>query len=140
MRKQLRAVRIGAVVTFILMAGGRARAQAPAPAPIVDSTWAAKPLHLSLNTTYATLQALDVISTLQAIHSGHGQELNPMLGDLVNHPVAFGAVKGGLTFATMFAMKRYAKEHPKAAAITLIAMNIGYSYIVSNNFRIAAGR
>ena len=137
MHKRLQAVRIFAIAVAVVIGGTRARAQ---EIITIDSPWAGKRLHLSLNTSYATLQALDVISTLQATQSGPGQEANPMLGGLVDHPVAFSAVKGGLTFATMFAMKRYAKEHPKAAAITLIAMNIGYSYIVSNNFRIAAGR
>jgi hypothetical protein len=104
------------------------------------TAWAAAPLQGGLAATFATLQVLDVVSTVNAVSSGRGIEANPMVGGLVNHPAAFAAVKGAMTAATLVAMHRYSKKHPKAAVITMIAFNIGYSYIVSSNFRIASGR
>jgi len=104
------------------------------------TAWSAPPLHAGLAATLATLQALDVVSTVSAISSSHGVEANPMVGGLAEHPAAFAAVKGAMTAGTLVLMHRYAKHHPKAAVITMIAFNVGYSYIVANNFRIAAGR
>ena len=104
------------------------------------SPWASKPLQKSLFATYAMLQVLDVVSTTHAINSGNGVEANPMVGDLASHPVAFAATKGAMTASTLFLMHRVGKKHPKAAVITMIAFNIGYSYVVSRNFQIAAGR
>ena len=37
-----------------------------------------------------------------------------------------------MTAATLVAMHRYSKKHPKGAVITMIAFNIGYSFIVIN--------
>lgn len=98
------------------------------------------PLHKSLFTSYAVLQALDVVSTVTALNSGNGREANPIVGGLAGHPAAFAAVKGAGAVSTLFFMHRYAKKHPKAAVITMIAFNAGYSYIVTRNLQIAAGR
>jgi len=104
------------------------------------TAWAARPLEKSLLTTYAALQALDVITTVHALHNGTGQEVNPIVGDLAKHPAAFAATKGVATLCTLVFMHRFAKEHPKAAAITMIAFNAGYSYVVARNLQIGTGR
>lgn len=136
MRGRFRTIQLVIMVCLLLMGTTVVQAQ-DIKAP---STWSAAPLHVGLAASYATLQALDVVSTVKAVGSNRGQEVNPMLGNLAEHPVAFAAVKGGVTLATTLMMRRYAKEHPKAAAITMIGLNIGYAYIVSSNFRIASGR
>jgi hypothetical protein len=133
MRARLRGVQVGVTLMLLLAGTHTVRAQDA-------GTWAAPPLQGGLAATFATLQVLDVVSTVNAAGSGREQEANPMVGGFANHPAAFLAVKGAMTAGTLLAMRRFSKQHPKAAAITLIAFNIGYSYVVSSNFRIASGR
>ena len=133
MRARFRGVQVGITVMLLLAGTSKVRAEEP-------SKWAAAPLQGGLAATFATLQMLDVVSTVNAVGSGRGVEANPMVGGLADHPAAFAAVKGAMTAATLVAMHHYSKKHPKAAVITMIAFNIGYSYIVSSNFRIASGR
>ena len=99
--------------------------------------WASTPLHHSLFTAYAALQALDVVSTVTALRSGNGREVNPIVGDLAKHPAAFAATKAVATLGTLVFMHRFAKDHPRAAMITMIAFNAGYSYVVARNLQIA---
>jgi len=146
MRARFYAVQLGVTVMMLLLGTASVRAEeADAPRVLADvvpppTRWAAPALEVSLAASYATLQALDVFSTVTAVRSGRGQELNPMVGGLADRPAAFAAVKGAMTASTLFLMHRYAKHHPKAAVISMIALNIGYSYVVSQNLRIAAGR
>ena len=133
MRARFQGVQVGITVMLLLAGTSTVRAEEA-------NKWASTPLRASLAGTFATLQVLDVVSTVNAVSSGRGVEANPMVGGLAEHPAAFAAVKGAMTAATLVAMHRYSKKHPKAAVITMIAFNIGYSYIVSSNFRIASGR
>src|SRR4051812_16422045 len=117
MRARFRRVQVGVTVMLLLAGTSTVRAEEA-------SKWAAQPIHASLAATFATLQVLDVVSTVNAVASGRGVEANPMVGGLANHAAAFAAVKGAMTAGTLLAMHRYSKTHPKAAVITMIAFNV----------------
>jgi len=99
--------------------------------------WSAPKLHLSLATTFVGLQALDVATTLHAVHSGAGVEANPLLGGLAGQPAALIGLKAGLAAATILSMHELAKSHPKAAVLTMIGLNVGSAFVVKSNLAVA---
>ena len=137
---------LGITVMLTVLGTGTVRAEEAGAVTVraeeiaAPTPWAAPPLHAGLFATYATLQALDFVTTVNAVHSGRGQEINPLVGDLAKHPAAFAATKGVSTLLTLVFMHRYAKEHPKAAAITMMVFNAAYTYVVASNARIAYAR
>src|SRR4051812_46849359 len=136
----------GAVIAIVsalcvTAAAAPARAQSPVleePAPVTPSAWSAPPLHVSLSTSFAALQALDVATTLRAVHSGAGVEANPLVGGLANHPAALIGLKAGLTAATIASVRSLSRTHPKAAVLTMIGLNVGSAFVVRSNLGVAA--
>jgi hypothetical protein len=106
---------------------------APAFVP-PPSPWRARGLHAGLFGTFVALQALDTATTLHAVRSQGGRELNPFMSGLTEHPAAFVATKSAFTAATILLVRHAAKQHPKAAVWTAIVMNSAYGCIVANNF------
>jgi hypothetical protein len=49
-------------------------------------------------------------------------------------------VKAGLTAATILSMRSLSKSHPKAAVLTMLAMNAGSAYVVRSNVRLVMSR
>jgi hypothetical protein len=90
----------------------------------------------SLYATTATMQALDVHSTIRAIDRG-AVEANPLMGGLVNNRPAFIATKAAVAAGTIFAAREVAKKNKVAAAITLIAINSAYAYVAHHNYKLA---
>ena len=143
-----------AVVLLLLVAGtGTALAQQlddpvaaslegtilPRPAPAVrmaSTRWASPPLHNGLSASFVVLQVLDVASTVVAVNRGRGNEANPLVRGLADHPFMFGAIKGGVTISTVMAIRSLAKKRPKAAALTWIGLNAGYGVVVASNLRV----
>jgi Domain of unknown function (DUF5658) len=89
------------------------------------------PLYLS----FATLQALDVHSTLQALDQG-GAESNPVVAGMVGTH-GFPLMKAVTTTAIILATERFRKSHPRAAIAVMIAANSAYAVIVANNYGLA---
>jgi hypothetical protein len=132
------------VFVVMLMAGSSAAANAQttdlvmAPDPVTApprTGWSAPALHVSLASSFVALQALDVATTLRGVHSGTAVEANPLVGPLANHPAALVGVKGGLTVATLLSMRALARQHPKAAVLTMIGLNVGSAFVVRSNVR-----
>jgi len=90
----------------------------------------------SLYATTATMQALDVHSTMRAIDRG-AVEANPLMGGLVNNRPAFIATKVAVAAGTIFAAREAAKKNKVAAAITLIAINSAYAFVAHHNYKLA---
>lgn len=90
----------------------------------------------SLYATTATMQALDVHSTMRAIDRG-AVEANPLMGGLVNNRPAFIATKAAVAAGTIFAAREVAKRNKVAAAITLIAINSAYAFVAHHNYKLA---
>jgi uncharacterized protein DUF5658 len=116
--------------------------QAPATtaAPIVLQAPAAAhrpsvlvPLYVS----FATLQGLDIHSTLRAPEFG-GREANPIVGGMLGSPAAFVAAKVGMTASIYFVSERLWKRNRTAAVLTMIALNSTYGALVAHNYAVEA--
>src|SRR5689334_25132844 len=68
------------------------------------------PLYIS----FATLQGLDIHSTLRAPEFG-GREANPIVGGMLGSPAAFIAAKVGMTAGIYLVSERLWKRHKAAA-------------------------
>jgi hypothetical protein len=76
------------------------------------------------------LQAYDVYSTSAALKNG-AREANPAMSGLVGNPVAFVAVKTGITGVSIFAAERMWKQHQRAQALAVMAVSTGLMAVVA---------
>jgi hypothetical protein len=91
------------------------------------------PLYLS----YATLQALDVHSTMGALGRG-AVEANPLMKNLTSNPASLVAVKAASAAGVLYTTEQLWKKNPTAAVVFMIAANSAMAWVVQNNYR--AGR
>jgi len=89
---------------------------------------------LALYAGFATLQALDAHSTVQAVRSGY-QEANPLVAPFSRSPAAMYAFKAATTTVTILLVEKLQRRHRGAAIGLMIAANIGYASIVASNYR-----
>ena len=113
-----------------------------APSPAVAAAWAteaderqafsrpSKSLK-ALYASYGVLQGLDMYSTIAARRNG-AREVNPIMSGSYAQATL---VKGLVSAGTMAAVKRIEKKNKKAAAFTMVAMNVVTAAVVVNNFR-----
>jgi len=92
---------------------------------------------IALNATFATLQGLDVHSTLRAQSRTNGRELNPVVGVLLDKPAALVAFKAASSAGLIYLSNRIAKHNHAAAVITMIGMNCAYGFVAWHNYSIA---
>ena len=86
--------------------------------------------------TSAALQGYDAFSTMKALRNG-GREANPFMQSLVQHPVAFIAMKAGVTTASIMAAEQLWKGNHRLGAIGLmVASNAMMSAVAINNQRV----
>ena len=90
----------------------------------------------TLYTSFGLLQALDVHSTSRAIASG-ATESNSLMSGIADRPVLLMGTKMAVTAGTVLLIERFRKRHPKAAMLTMIALNSAYAVVVVRNSRIA---
>jgi Domain of unknown function (DUF5658) len=122
--------------------GGPANDERPsaAVAPVITETPVAthRPsLLVPLYVSFATLQGLDIHSTLRATEFG-GREANPIVGGMLGSPAAFVAAKAGMTASVYFVSERLWKRHKTAAVLTMIALNATYGAVVAHNYAVEA--
>jgi hypothetical protein len=97
---------------------------------------------IPLYVSFASLQALDIISTRHALEHG-AHEANPVLAGLASSTPALVAVKAGSTAAIIYVTERLRKRHPVAAVFLMVGLNAGYASIVAHNYSVigrAGGR
>lgn len=87
----------------------------------------------------ATMQALDVHSTLSAFSHG-AVEANPLMRGITGNRAAFIAMKAGVATTTILATRGMARRHKVGAIATLIAVNAGYAWVINHNYQVARGR
>ncbi len=87
-----------------------------------------------LQVSFVGLQAADLHSTFRAVDNGTSAEANPLMTNRASALV----LKVGVSVAVLAATHRWAKKHPKAARITLAALDGAYAAIVVNNCRIGS--
>jgi Domain of unknown function (DUF5658) len=108
--------------------------EAPSPGAAAPSR---PPALVPLYVSFATLQILDVHSTLRAPDFG-GQEANPILGGIVGSPALFVAAKAGVTTAVILVTERLWKRNKAAAVLMMIGLNSAYAGVVARNYRVEA--
>ena len=89
---------------------------------------------LALYAGFATLQALDAHSTLQAVRSGY-EESNPLVAPFSQSPAAMYAFKAASTTVTILLVEKLRRRHRGAAIGLMIAANVGYASVVAYNYR-----
>jgi hypothetical protein len=81
----------------------------------------------------AFLQGYDAYSTLSALKSG-ATEANPLMKGITRSPLAFVAVKTGLTVASILGAERLWKEdHRVAAVMMMVASNGMMAAVAAHN-------
>ena len=106
----------------------------PSPASADERPRALVPLYVS----FAGAQAYDVYSTRAILRAG-GYEANPLMGGLVEHPIAFAGVKAGLSVAGIYAGEKLWKTgHRRAAVWYLVGLNAGMIAIDLSNRSVLA--
>lgn len=113
-----------------------------APSPAVAAAWATEATGrqtysrpskslTALYASYGVLQGLDMYSTIAARRNG-AREMNPIMSGSYTQATL---VKGLVSAGTMAAVKRIEKKNKKAAAFTMVALNVVTAAVVVNNFR-----
>ncbi len=114
--------------------------------PPVDSStrqslqWAAPPEPearppglLALYAGFATLQALDAHSTIEATRAGY-RESNPVVAPFAQTPAAMFAFKAATTSVTILIVEKLRKRHRGAAIGLMVAANVAYASVVAFNY------
>jgi hypothetical protein len=86
----------------------------------------------------AALQAMDVMSTRQALNRPGAFETNPAFGSGGSLPATI-AIKAGATAGIILLTNRIAKTNRVAAIATMVALNGAYASIAAHNFAVARG-
>jgi hypothetical protein len=132
------------IVIALLLAGAPARAQSIEKAeftpPIFTMSVTVKPvpspaLMASLYSSYAGLAAADGYLTWQAVHSG-AVETNPMVAPIVRDASGLAAFKFATGAATVLAVERIRRDHPRAAMWIMVAANGGMAWVVWHNSQV----
>ncbi len=110
--------------------------QTPAASALMERPFVRPRGLLALYVSYATLQALDVRTTLVAVHRGGGVEGNPFVAPLVDRPAALVAMKAAVTVGGILAADRLAKHNRLAAYTVMFALNSAYAFVVAHNYRV----
>jgi hypothetical protein len=88
--------------------------------------------------TQATLQALDLHSTLQALEHGNTREANPLVRRMAGTPSALLAVKvAGVTSTILLSEYLWKHGHRRTAVITLALVNTATAIAVAHNYALA---
>ena len=88
----------------------------------------------------AALQGYDAYSTLTVLKNG-GIEANPFMKSVVKQPVAFVALKAGVTATSILAAEKLWKNGNRVGAIGLmVASNAVMGFVAANNARVLAGQ
>jgi len=85
----------------------------------------------ALYVSYGALQALDMVSTVQARNQG-AREVNPIMGGSYGRATATKAL---LAAASMTAVRLVAKKNRKSAFLTMVARNAATAVVVVSNYR-----
>jgi hypothetical protein len=93
----------------------------------------------TLYTSFGLLQALDAHSTSRALAAG-ATESNTLVAGFAHRPILLMGAKTAVAAGTIVLMERFRKRHPKAAMVTMMALNSAYAVVVVRNSRIAHQR
>lgn len=80
----------------------------------------------------ALLQGYDAYSTLSALKAG-ATEANPLMKGITKSPVAFIALKAGMTTVSIMAAERMWKDNHRVRAIVVMAVSNGMMAMVARH-------
>jgi hypothetical protein len=131
------------IVLALLLGGAPARAQSIEKTeftPPITMSVAVKPvpspaLMASLYSGYAGLAAADGYLTWQAVHNG-AVETNPMVAPIARDAPGLTAFKFATGAATLLAVERIRRDHPRAAMWIMAAANGGMVWVVWHNSQV----
>ena len=83
---------------------------------------------------YATLQALDIHSTMRALDRG-AVEANPLMKNVTASPASLVAVKAAGAAGVLYTTEQLWKKNPTAAVMFMIAANSGMAWVVQHNYQ-----
>ena len=86
------------------------------------------------------LQAMDIVSTRQALSRPGAYEANAAFGSGNPSMAATIALKAGATASIILLTSRIAKTNHAAAIVTMVALDSAYATISAHNFAVAHGR
>jgi|SRR6185369_1174725 len=92
-----------------------------------------------LYSSFATLTASDGYLTWAAVHRG-AEEENPIAAPVAASPVGLTAFKVVTGAATLFAVERLRRDHPKTAMWLMLAVNGGMTWVVLHNAQVAGAQ
>ncbi|HEX5475306.1 MAG TPA: hypothetical protein VFX12_11640 [Vicinamibacterales bacterium] len=92
-------------------------------------------VRVSLYASFVTLQALDLHSTLRAIDAG-AVERNPALKWTNMQPATLIALKATSATGTILLAHRLSKNHPRAATVLMVALNVAGAAVVAHNYHV----
>jgi hypothetical protein len=92
-----------------------------------------------LYTNFAALGAADGYLTWKAVHNG-GVERNPLVAPISRDPGGLAALKFATGAATILAVERIRKDHPRAATWIMVAANGGMMWVVWHNASVVRAR
>jgi hypothetical protein len=81
---------------------------------------------------FAGLEASDGYLTWVIVHHG-GNEQNALAAPWTSNPYAWTGFKAATTIAMLFGVDQLRRQHPKAAIITMIAMDVAMGLVVWHN-------
>jgi Domain of unknown function (DUF5658) len=131
----MRAIRMRTVRLATLFMAGLIVGAATASAQPYSEDAAFKTLY----TSFGILQALDAHSTSRALASG-ASESNTLIAAFAHRPTLLMGAKIGVAAGTIVLTERFRKRHPRAAMLTMMALDSAYAVIVVRNSRIAHQR
>jgi hypothetical protein len=105
------------------------------PAEVVRPQGASRAALMPFYVSLATLEALDVHTTMAALDRG-AVEANPMMGGLVRNKAAFMAVKAGTTAGVIYLADRLRTRNRVGAFLLMAGFNSLYATVVANNYRV----
>jgi len=82
------------------------------------------------------LNVADYFSTMEALKHPGLSEGNPLMKTFVKSPLAFAAIKVGISTLSFLSMKSLYRKNRPLAWVLSTAANFAMSYVVSNNLRL----
>ena len=104
---------------------------APVTAPVTATR--RSPTLIAMYASFATLQALDVHSTMTALSHG-GVEANPAMRGIVGNTGSLIGVKAVAGVTTIWVTEKLRKRHPRGAIVLMAALNSAMTTIVARNY------
>lgn len=103
--------------------------------PATDSSGRRSAALVGLYASFATLEVLDIHSTLRAVGNG-ASEANPAMQGVVSNDASFIAVKAATGGLVIWMAEKMRKQHPALAIAMMVGLNSAMATVVAHNYSI----